>query len=68
MRLGDQLTENMHKALLFAATPEYRYLMYSDGSVCPIPVSQFDVQFIHAAFLIIDGEPLLPSLGRVGFL
>ncbi|WP_410209942.1 hypothetical protein [Aquirhabdus sp.] len=42
-------------ALLFASTTQYKYLLYTDGAVCPIPSQTFQQQFSDAPILFVEG-------------
>ncbi len=53
-------------ALLVASTDQDKYLLYSDGSVCPMSSSQFAQQFVNRAVVVVSGAPYLQSSGSQG--
>ena len=55
--LVDRQTVPTHAlmALLFASTAHYKYLLYTDGTVCPMHSSTFQQQFSDAPILFVEG-------------
>ncbi|AXI04119.1 hypothetical protein [Aquirhabdus parva] len=41
-------------ALLFASTAQYKYLLYTNGAVCPIPSQAFQQQFSGSPILFVE--------------
>jgi len=54
--LVDRQTVENHDlmALLFASTAQYKYLLYTDGAVCPIPSQTFQQQFSGSPILFVE--------------